>query len=219
MSDTLTLFLDHYWVSPYAFSCFVALKEKGVPFEVKIIKLQEHENLVAGYRDASITARLPALRHGVFWLAESSAIDEYLEDIFPPPRYTRLYPADSQQRARARMIQAWVRSDLMPLREERGSHTVFYESERSKVKPLTPAGQATADNLLRAVRLLVPEGATRLFETWSIADADLGLMLHRLILNGHEVPAGIRKYAEAQWQRPSVREWVEHARPPYLAYR
>ena len=219
MSDTLTLFLDHYWVSPYAFSCFVALKEKGVPFEVKVIKLQENENLVAGYRDASITARLPALRHGVFWLAESSAIDEYLEDVFPPPKHPRLYPADPQQRARARMIQAWVRSDLMPLREERGTHTVFYESERPKVKPLSPTAQATVDNLLRAATLLVPEGATQLFDTWSMADADLGLMLHRVILNGHEVPAGIRRYAEAQWQRPSVREWVDHARPPYVPYR
>jgi len=215
MADTLTLFSDDYWISPYAFSAFVALKEKGVPFEMKTVKLQAREHLQAGYRDASITARLPALRHGVFWLAESSAISEYLEEAFPPPRYRRLYPADLEPRAQARMIQAWVRSDLLPLREERSTATMFYERAQA---PLTPAGQAAADNLLRVSNLLLPEGKTQLFDTWSIADADLSFMLHRLILNGHDVPARIRAFAEAQWQRPSIQEWVTHARPPYVPY-
>jgi len=215
MADSLTLFSDHYWISPYAFSCFVALKEKGVPFEVKIVKLQDKEHLQAGYRDASITARLPALRHGVFWLAESSAIDEYLEDAFQPPQHPRLYPEDPRQRAQARMLQAWIRSDLMPLREERSTATMFYE--RAKV-PLSPDAQASMDNLLRVTGLLLKDGATQLFPTWSIADADLTMVLHRLILNGHEVPAKVRRFAEAQWQRPSVQEWVTHARPAFVPY-
>lgn len=216
MPDTLTLFSDHYWISPYAFSCYVALKEKGGPFEVKIVKLQDKEHLQAGYRDASITARLPALRHGVFWLAESSAICEYLEDLLPAPKHPRLYPADLQQRAQARMIQAWVRSDLMALREERSTATMFYDHAKT---PLSPAGEAAAQNLLRVAHLLVPDGKTQLFETWSIADADLAFMLHRLILNGHEVPAKVRKFADAQWRRPSVQEWVNKSRPPYVPYR
>jgi glutathione S-transferase len=215
MPDTLTLFSDHYWISPYAFSAFVAIKEKGIQFELKAVRLQDKEHLQAGYRDASITGRVPALRHGVFWLAESSAITEYLEDAFPPPQHPRLYPQDAQQRAQARMIQAWVRSDLMPLREERSTATMFYERATA---PLAPKGQAAADNLLRVSDLLLRDGATQLFATWSIADADLAFMLHRLILNGHEVPAKVRKFAEAQWQRPSVQEWVTHARPPYVPY-
>lgn len=215
MPDTLTLFTDHYWISPYAFSAFVALKEKGVPFEEKFVRLQDKEHLHAGYRDASMTGRVPALRHDVFWLAESSAIAEYLEEVFPPPKHPRLYPEDVRQRAQARMIQAWIRSDLLPLREERSTATMFYE--RAK-EPLTPKGQAAADNLVRVSSLLIPDGATRLFATWSIADADLGFMLHRLILNGHEVPAKVRAYAEAQWRRPSVQEWVTQKRPQYVPY-
>jgi len=215
MPDSLTLFTDHYWISPYAFSAFVALKEKGVPFEEKFVRLQDKEHLHAGYRDASMTGRVPALRHDVFWLAESSAIAEYLEDVFPPPQHPRLYPQDPRQRAQARMIQAWIRSDLMPVREERSTATMFYE--RAK-EPLTSKGQAAADNLLRVSALLIPDGATQLFATWSIADADLGFMLHRLILNGHEVPAKARAYAEVQWQRPSVKEWVTQKRPAYVPY-
>jgi glutathione S-transferase len=43
-------------------------------------------------------------------------------------------------------------------------------------------------------------------------------MLHRLLSNGHDVPAKVRAFAETQWKRPSVAEFVAHARPPYIAY-
>ena len=49
-------------------------------------------------------------------------------------------------------------------------------------------------------------------------DADLAMMLMRLIGNGDPVPARLRDFALAQWQRPSMREWVEHKRPPYVPY-
>ena len=39
-------------------------------------------------------------------------------------------------------------------------------------------------------------------------------MLHRLILNGHDVPANIRAFAEREWARESVRAFVEHERAP-----
>ena len=43
-------------------------------------------------------------------------------------------------------------------------------------------------------------------------------MLHRLILNGHAVPGRIGEWAAAQWQRPSVQEFVSHPREPFRAY-
>ena len=46
-----------------------------------------------------------------------------------------------------------------------------------------------------------------------IADVDLAVMLNRLILNGDAMPAQLVAYAQRQWQRPSVREWVELRRP------
>ncbi len=49
-----------------------------------------------------------------------SAIAEYLEERFAPPQWGAQYlPARFTKRARARQIQAWLRSDLLPLREER----------------------------------------------------------------------------------------------------
>ena len=53
---------------------------------------------------------------------------------------------------------------------------------------------------------------------WSQADSDLAFMLHRLLLNGHELPAKVRAYAEREWQRPSVQEFVTHERAAYVPY-
>jgi glutathione S-transferase len=207
----IRLYGEHLWISPYVFSSFVALREKGLAFDVVPLKLNQGEQHRPPFRDQSLTAKVPALEHADFWLAESSAIVEYLEETFPAPQHARLLPEQLRQRARARQIMAWLRSDLQALREERPTTTMFYQRATT---PLSAAGQAAADKLLQVADLLIAQGATSLFGPWCIADSELALMLHRLILNGHDVPLKIRRLAEAQWQRPSVREFVEHPRPP-----
>lgn len=209
--NKLILYGDANWISPYVFSTFVALREKKLDFETKLLRLEKRETFEPIYRDRSLTGRVPALVHDEFWLSESSAIDEYLEDAFPPPRYPRLYPAGARERARARQIQAWLRSDLAALREERSTTTLFY---RERVPPLGPEAQSAADRLVRAVDRVLPAEASAVFGEFSIVDADLALMLHRLIVAGDPVPARVRTYAEGIWQRPSVRDFVERPRPP-----
>ena len=59
-------------------------------------------------------------------LAESSAIAEYLEEVLPAPAHARLLPADVKNRARARQVMAWLRSDLGALRDERATVTMFF---------------------------------------------------------------------------------------------
>ena len=120
-----------------------------------------------------------------------------------------------KERARARQLLAWIRSDLDALRAERSTHTMFYDRATT---PLTAAGRAAADKLVRVVGLTLPAGTTSLFGAWSIADSDLAFMLHRLLLNGEELPAPVRAFAEAQWARPSVQAFVKRARPAYVPY-
>ena len=210
MTAPLTLYGETLWISPYVFASIVALREKGLPFEVTEVALIHDEHRRDDYAAPSITAKVPALRHGDFWLAESSAIAEYLEDAFPPPSSPPLFPVDPRQRARARQLMAWLRSDLMALREERPTSTMFYDRAS---EPLSPGGHKAADELVRVAAAVVPSDGGGLFGAWSLVDADLGFMLHRLLLNDEEVPARVRAYAETQWRRPSVREFVEHARP------
>jgi glutathione S-transferase len=213
--NELTLYVDDHWISPYAFSNFVALKEKKLTFDVVEVSLPRKETRKGEYLDRSLTGRLPMLRHGDYFLSESSAINEYLEDVFPEPTHPRIFPKDAKERGRARQLSAWVRSDLMPIREERSTSTLFYDQP---VKPLSAAGQEHAERLERVAGALIPPDATTLFAQWCIADADFALMLYRLVKHGHPVEAKVKRYVEANWQRPSVRQWVEKKRKEYVSY-
>src|SRR3954451_11418493 len=122
----LVLHGNSIWTSPYVLSCFVALTEKKLPLDVRTVELHEGGQRSTAYVQTSFTARVPALVDGDFSLSESSAILEYLEDKWPPPGHAALLPRDLQQRARARQIMAWLRSDLMPIRAERSAEYVFY---------------------------------------------------------------------------------------------
>jgi glutathione S-transferase len=214
-SSELTLYGDAFWISPYVFSCFVAMREKGLRFAVSEVSLADGEQRRDAYRERAFTGKVPALVHGDFWLTESSAIIEYLEEVFPAPAHPAVLPANPLARARARQLMAWIRSDLLALRAERPTTTMFYVPATS---PLSAAGAAAAESLLRVADAVVPETSESLFGAWSIADADLAFMLHRLILNDDPVPAHIRRYAERQWQRPSVQEYVNRERQPLRPY-
>jgi glutathione S-transferase len=211
----MRLYVDGFWISPYAFSAFVALTEKGAPFETTEVALEKGEQRQGTFPVQSFTGRIPCLVDGTFWLAESSAIAEYLEDKFPAPKHPALLPPSLTDRARARMVMAFVRSDLGALREERPTTTMFYEPAK---QPLSPAGQAAADKLIRFTEALLPAGRNSLFGAWTIADADLAFMLQRLMMNGHKVPSRIGAFVEEQWARPSVRIFADRQRAPYKPY-
>lgn len=202
----LQLYTDHRFLSPYAMSAFVALDEKNLTFDFLTVNLEDGEQHSPAFAERSPTQRVPVLVHESFALAESSAITEYLDDVFAP---APLYPRDPQPRARARQIQAWLRSDLVALRQERSTVVVFHGQPGG---PLSPAGQAAADKLIDAAQAWLSDGRDHLFGDWSIVDLDLALMLNRLILNGDTVPEPLKAYAQRQWQRPSVLRWLERVR-------
>lgn len=213
--NELTLYVDDHWISPYAFSNFVALNEKKLSFDVVELSLPKKATLEAEYLDRSLTGRLPTLRHGDYFLSESSAIDEYLDDAFPHPAYPRLFPADPKERGRARQLMAWIRSDLMPIREERSTSTLFYDQP---VKPLSAAGREHAERLLRVADTLLSPNRDTLFAQWCIADTDFAFMLYRLVKHGHPVDAKVKRYVDASWQRPGARKWLEKKRKEFVSY-
>ncbi len=209
MEPDLVLHGSASFSSPYVFSAFVALEEKRLPYELKLLSLADREHERPEYRDASITGRVPALRHGDFWLAESSAIAEYLEEVFPPPTHPRLYPADPRERARVRMVQALVRSDFLPVRTERTTHVLF---QGEPAGPLSPEAAAAAARLYRIAGALLPDPSRHLASIFTPADADLSLLLMRLVVTGEQVPPALAAWARRVWTRPSIRAWLAHTR-------
>ena len=208
MSQRLRLYVDSNYLSPYALSVFVALQEKALPFQMIALDLAAGAQCQPAFAKTSITQRVPTLVDGDFSLSESSAIDEYLEDVYPG---VSLYPSEWRARARARQIQAWLRSDLGPIRQERSTQVVFCGPID---RPLSTDAQACAAKLLAGANQLLGPDREFLFDDWSIVDVDLALMLNRLVLNADPVPAHLADYARKQWQRPSVQLWVKQKRPP-----
>jgi glutathione S-transferase len=203
----LTLYVDTTFTSPYAMSAYVALLEKKLAFSLEVIDLDTGANQLPPYRDLGLTGRVPTLVHGDFVLTESSAISEYLDERFPAPDHPGVLPRDLRQRAQARQVQAWLRSDLVPIRTERSTGVIFVAPI---ARPLTAEAQACASRLIRIAERLVH--GPNLFGEWCIADTDLALMLNRLIMNGDPVPQKLQDYADGQWRRDSVQQWVRQPR-------
>ena len=197
-------------------------RRQPVPSELLINPLEEHvdsrftmrqtmvllvsdEVRADDYAPCSLTCRVPMLSHGDYHLSESSAIAEYLDELLPPPGYRALYPSSIRERARARQIQAWLRSDLMALREARPTTSVFGA-------PLTAALPVAAEQdgarLCSVAEQLLTGSMDTLFDDWSIADTDLALMLQRLLNNGHVMPERLASYARGPWQRPALQAWL-----------
>ncbi|MGK9172097.1 glutathione transferase [Yokenella regensburgei] len=204
-APAITLWSDSNFFSPYVMAVFVALHEKGLPFSLKTVNLNKGENNLNNWRGYSLTRRVPVLEIDGFEISESSAITEYLEERFAPPEYERIYPHDLQKRARARQIQAWIRSDLMPIREERATDVIFAGAKKA---PLSDPAREAAAKLFAIAGELLSHGKPNLFGEWCIADADLALMLNRLVMHGDEVPELLLNYAAFQWQRSSVQRFV-----------
>jgi glutathione S-transferase len=203
----LKLHSDRFWISPWVFSAYVTLKEKGMPFEVVELALDQKETRKPEYQRATLTAKVPALEHDGFWLAESAAVIEYLEEAYPSPS---VFPADIKQRARARQLMSFLRTDLFALREERSTHYMFYAHND---KPLSDKARDDVNKLFAVADAMIPVSGE-----WCIADSELAFCLQRLAMNGDELPRKLADYAAAQWQRPSVQEYVSHARPTYVSY-
>ena len=205
----MKLYVDSHYTSPYAMSVFVALHEKKLSFDVITLDLSSGVNHDAAYSKVSMTHRVPTLVDGDFSLSESSAITEYLQEAYPGQP---LYPSNMKARARARQMQAWLRSDFLPIRSERTTVVLFYAPSAT---PLSVEAQGAAKILFAGATELLSHGEPYLCGAeWCIADVDLALMLNRLVLNGDAVPEHLAAYANRQWQRPSVQLWVNLKRPP-----
>ena len=208
----MLLYVDANFASPYALVTFVSLLEKGLAFDMEAVDLAARANQGPSFAKTSITRRVPTLVHDGFALSESSAICEYLEDTFSG---TPLYPAEPRDRARARQVQAWLRSDLMPIRDERPTFVVFCGAKRPA---LSAQAREAADKLFSAALTMLDNRSDNLFGDWSIADVDLAMMLQRLIVLGDPIPKRLVDYATLQWRRPTVQQWIHQTRPPLVGY-
>ena len=97
------LALYHYWDSFCSFKVRFALAEKALDWESRPVDLMTFEHLEPDYLKLNPNGVVPTLVHDGAPIIESSAINEYLDEVFPTPP---LRPAEPLARARMRV---WVK--------------------------------------------------------------------------------------------------------------
>jgi len=206
----LTLYIEGYFTNVWDASCIVALTEKQLEFTTSRALLREGQGVPQMLRAKAAIGRIPALQHGDLWLTESLAIVEYLEDAFPPPTHPRLLPAEPRRRARARQVMAWLRSDLWALRTARPWELSVYPT--IELAPLSDDARREADELVELVDWLHLHGE---LDAWNLAHADLAFALMRLARSGYPITPACQRLLDLNLARPSLRGYIEHARPPH----
>ncbi len=93
--------LYDFALSPRVRKVRIVLAEKGLQYEKVSIDITKGEQKTPEYLAINPYGKVPALQDNGTTVYESTVIMEYLNDAYPDPA---LFPADSGQRARARVL-------------------------------------------------------------------------------------------------------------------
>ena len=104
--------LHDYWRSGAAYRVRIALNLKGVPYEQVSHDLRIGEQAAPDYAALNPQKLVPALEIGGAVLIQSSAIIEWLDEVYPDPP---LLPTDPIARVQARGMAQLVVSDIHPI--------------------------------------------------------------------------------------------------------
>ena len=105
------LVLFHGWRSSASRRVRLALAEKGLAYESRIVDMIKGEQHAAEYLTMNPNGVVPTLLHDGRVLYESSVICEYLDECFPAPP---IRPADPYQRAVMRNFVRWIDEQCLP---------------------------------------------------------------------------------------------------------
>lgn len=160
-------------VSTYTAKLRLALHWRGIAYEER-----EPDG---GYRSQAWRQKvpmgtIPAIEHEGFFLSESEAILEYLEEVFPQ---RRLLPEDAQHRAQVRML-----ARLHDLHVEPRVRALFPLLRQSELRPQLPALLAALQDKLERLGEAVRPGPYMAGPAPSLADCGFAVSLplaHRLL--------------------------------------
>ena len=197
----LTLFIGNQKYSSWSFRPWIALKVKGVAFEQKLMRFDDHPERV-DFHTFSDTGTVPALHHGDLRISESLAILEYLADLHPEMGF---WPADMAQRAKARAISAEMAAGFRPLRAECPMN--FARNIRA-----IEVSDGVRANVRRIEQIwdqcLSASGGPFLFGEFSNADAMYAPVVNRLEIYALSDHPAVKAYTAAMQALPAWAEWA-----------
>ena len=104
--------LYNFHASSTSYRTRIALNLKGLSYEYVPVRLDKGEHLSAAYGEINPMRGVPTLEVDGVRLYQSSAIIEYLDEVYPEPP---LLPKEPAARAHVRALAAIVGSDMHPV--------------------------------------------------------------------------------------------------------
>jgi len=184
------------WFCPFVNRCWIALEEKGIPYQYKEINPYIKDK---HFLEINPKGLVPAMEYKGRAFHESVVLCEFLEDVYPDT--PRLLPADPSDRAHARMWIDFITKSVVP-------------SIQRLVQAQEPDKQKTAlQDAMKALRTVAEtaKGPWFLGEQFSLVDIMLAPWIIRdYIMSEHRgysretVGNGWKEYAERLESRESV---------------
>jgi glutathione S-transferase len=177
---------------PYCARARIVLAEKGVPYETVTVDLQNRPARLLEHNPPH--GRVPVLEEDEWVLAESTVINEYLEERYPDPP---LLPVDPAERAAARLV-VFRFDDL-------GKPYYAFRRDEPGADALLADALAHLDRALAATPFLTG----RAFGLADIAYLPWLLRLRDLMGLSLDPHASLSRWVDACAARPSVAAEIE----------
>jgi len=203
MSD-LILYVGNKNYSSWSFRPWIALEGRSIPFTDIVVPFDFPAGN-PGLKAVSPTGKVPALKHGDFIVAESLAIIEYVNELYPN---AGLWPNDAKARATARSVSMEMATGF------RGLRNACPMNIRRPVKAIVMTDDISAD--VKRIETIFAEnlkahGGPFLFGEFSAADAMYAPVINRLEAYAIPVSETTKTYMASMKALPAWKKWESAA--------
>ena len=196
----LILYVGNKNYSSWSFRPWIALEGRSIPFTDVVVPFDFPAGN-PGLKAVSPTGKVPALKQGDFVVAESLAIIEYVNELFPD---AGLWPKDMQARAIARSVSMEMATGF------RGIRNACPMNFRRPIKAIAMTDDIATD--VRRIETIFAEnlktyGGPFLFGEFSAADAMYAPVINRLEAYAIPVSDTTKSYMASMKALPAWKKW------------
>ncbi|HEX6999047.1 MAG TPA: glutathione S-transferase family protein [Gammaproteobacteria bacterium] len=202
-----TLYIGDRSISSWSLRGALLVQQSGIDCREQVIPLDRPDTR-RRIGAVSPSGRVPVLHYRDMVIWDTLAIAEYLHDEVPE---AGLWPDAPRERAIARSISAEMHAGFTALR------SACPMELRAERLPTPDDAEVRAD--VERIEAIWTECRNRfggsgdfLFGRWCAADAMFAPVVSRFRTYGVPLGAAAQRYADAVWEWPAVRRWVEQAR-------
>ena len=200
-------------LSPYAQKVKIAMREKGLEFELAAPAGLGAGAVQGNFLRISPRGEVPVLVDGEVAVFDSTIILEYLEDRFPSPA---MLPASAAERARVRMVEEVMDTHFEPIAWGLAELNWFRRAEGELAETLRARAKTQTEGFFAWLERELGEREWFNGEAFGWGDLSVVPYLNRSISAGHSPARGskLSAWLERANVRPSVAKTIEEMAAP-----